>query len=145
MRARKRKNRRRNLNYVQRNGWCSELGFKTYAAYLKSDLWKEIRAKVMVLYAGKCCQCDKTATQVHHNTYTKQNIFGTCLSGLFAICGPCHTDLEFTKKGKKRLPPAVKVKPRPGQMGPKGRARIMRQMANDKANNDLAIEKHFPR
>ena len=64
------------------------LGFKSYKAYLASDLWASIRKRQ--LSRAPRCHCGEKATQVHHQNYTWRNINGFDLEGLFSICYACH-------------------------------------------------------
>lgn len=85
--------------YNKRNIILEELGFTDYQEYLKSNLWKSIRAKVL---PSKCCCCRKKASQVHHSKYTFENLSGKSIEHLHPICLGCHQKIEFTKKGIKR-------------------------------------------
>ena len=81
--------------------WKS-LGFASYSDYLKSDLWKGIRARVLKCANGRCCCCNAIAFEVHHDVYSEENLSGRSLNGLFAICRKCHQTIEFTESGRKR-------------------------------------------
>lgn len=72
-----------------------------YKAYLKTDLWATIRARVMKRDAHTCRICGEAATQVHHTNYTRAVLTGRCLVALFAICGGCHKFVEFRMDGGK--------------------------------------------
>lgn len=45
-------------------------------------------------------RCTKTATQVHHSKYTKENLTGESLEFLHPVCHKCHESAEFLN-GKK--------------------------------------------
>ena len=89
------------MSYKFRDQILKELGYTSYAQYLRSDLWKRIRSFVLSLFRGRCCCCGKRASQVHHQRYTKENLSGESYYGMVAICGFCHTKGEF-KDNKKR-------------------------------------------
>jgi len=60
-----------------------------YQEYLKSDEWREKRAKVMRRAGGVCEGCmSRPAMQVHHKTYV--NIGRELLFELVALCSVCH-------------------------------------------------------
>lgn len=67
----------------------------SYQEYLKSDLWREQRARVMRRDRNKCQCCGGPATQVHHIGYTKRMLRGQGTYFLIAVCRPCHEFLEF--------------------------------------------------
>jgi len=82
-----------NDNYETRNAILSEMGFKTYAAYLRSDLWKAIRTRHM---QGKCRLCEfKMANTLHHTSYTAEIMQSGCRNHLVPLCRTCHIVLEF--------------------------------------------------
>lgn len=81
-----------NINnpYEYRNDNLRRLGFKSYAAYLKSALWRSIRDRVLVRHR-MCQSCMKRAsTQVHHRAYDLHTLSGADLRCLTALCRPCH-------------------------------------------------------
>lgn len=88
--------------YVDRNLTLSEMGFASYADYLASDLWQQIRRQVLMKYP-LCYICSQnTATVVHHMTYHKTVLDATRLSGLISLCRDCNHRIEFGAKGHKR-------------------------------------------
>ncbi len=74
---------------------------ESYQDYLKSDLWQDVRARVLRRDNGVCRICGGTATQVHHTCYSAAALEGRSLVGLFAICRPCHAFVEFRQDGSK--------------------------------------------
>lgn len=91
------------LGYAARDKVLLELGFESYAEYLKSDLWKRVRAKVFACRGNRCWLCDQKATQVHHKSYTRRILLGKKFKGLMPICGKCHLLIEFDGKQKTSL------------------------------------------
>ena len=74
------------------------MGFKSYADYLKSKMWKEIVDQVKK--RDKNCRfCGKNGYSIHHGIYALQ---GYNLREVYLCCGKCHYELEFTKAGIKR-------------------------------------------
>tara|TARA_Y100000356_G_scaffold45882_1_gene36122 strand:- start:82 stop:963 length:882 start_codon:yes stop_codon:yes gene_type:complete len=74
-----------------------DLGFKNYASYIASDLWrKDIRPKVKKKYEGVCQSCkikmqgNGVPQVVHHRKYTEANMSGESLDGLMLVCKKCH-------------------------------------------------------
>lgn len=89
-------------SYEWRSKILAELGFASYAAYLKSDLWSGIRQAVLRRDRGQCGACRSThASQVHHRTYTKAALCGRSLSELVSLCRDCHRCIEFHADGSK--------------------------------------------
>lgn len=81
-----------NINnvYRYRDDNLLAMGYPSYRAYLKSDLWRSIRARVLA--ARPLCEgCAKRqATQVHHRAYDPVTLRGENLNALTAICRRCH-------------------------------------------------------
>jgi len=71
-----------------------------YAAYLASDLWKDIRARVLARDNYLCQACFNKAEQVHHKDYKQATKQGECLDGLISLCRSCHVKIEFNGKQK---------------------------------------------
>lgn len=89
--------------YERRNENLLILGFKDYAQYCRSKLWKSIRDS-RIANEPRCYGCGRPAVQVHHTRYTKEVLAGESTDGLYSICKRCHWYCEFTKSGKKRSP-----------------------------------------
>jgi hypothetical protein len=87
--------------YSQRDKILSKMGYSTYAAYLESSLWSNIRNGVMSACGRRCCACKKKANQVHHSEYTEANLSGDSTAGLHPICHKCHSIIEFDDTGQK--------------------------------------------
>ncbi len=77
-------------------------GYATYSEYLKSDLWLDLRERVLDLHNRTCGMCRGVATQVHHRHYGIRTLLGKTLVHLFPVCGKCHVGIEFDSFGKKR-------------------------------------------
>ena len=92
--------------YAERNDTLEDLGFKDYAAYLRSKLWKSIRRDKLGV-DPECYGCGREATQVHHGKYTIENLSGLSDEHLYPICGRCHKWIEITKDWVKRSPTAA--------------------------------------
>ena len=85
-------------SYGARNAILSRMGFKSYPAYLRSDLWKSIRGRYIV---GNCLVCrKKKATTLHHTEYSEETLRGGGKS-LIRLCRTCHMCLEFSGFGVK--------------------------------------------
>lgn len=94
------------MKYKERDEILEELGYDDYRHYLKSDLWSEIRDRVLKESGYECICCgnqklDETLVmQIHHMVYSKENLSGESLYGLVAICRSCHVKAEFKPKAK---------------------------------------------
>lgn len=71
----------------QQDRFSREAGFWCYRDYLKSDLWQEIRSRILPC---KCRRCDADAECVHHHRYTRENMAGDDIKHLVPLCTPCH-------------------------------------------------------
>lgn len=85
--------------YSERNQILKKLGFGSYADYLKSLMWTDIRNDFL-LHNPTCCKCGVSATQVHHSQYTYDNLRGRSTQFLHAVCRPCHESAETTNGRK---------------------------------------------
>jgi hypothetical protein len=73
------------------------LGFASYKAYLRSSLWQQIRATVVLRAGGVCEGCCKVPlTVVHHVDYDIETLRGERPDRLIASCHRCH-DLWHVK------------------------------------------------
>lgn len=81
-----------NINnvYKYRADNLRRMGFRSFRAYLHSDLWLSIKARV--LEAQPNCQCCKTrrATLVHHRAFDPATLAGVTTGALTAACKPCR-------------------------------------------------------
>lgn len=89
--------------YERRAVVLAELGFKDYAQYSRSKLWKGIHDAV-IAEDPNCYGCGRPALQVHHTFYSRDVLSGKSRDGLYPICKRCHRWIEFTKDGYKRSP-----------------------------------------
>lgn len=71
----------------QQDRFSRELGFWCYKDYLKSDLWQEIRSRIL---PAKCRRCGQDADCVHHQRYTLDNMRGKDSKYLVPLCNLCH-------------------------------------------------------
>lgn len=60
-----------------------------YRAYLQTEQWAEIRAKVYSDAEGLCVICQAPAEAVHHRFYT-ENFEDDTTDGKLAVCDRCH-------------------------------------------------------
>lgn len=89
--------------YEKRNAIIREMGYSSYADYLSSPLWWEIRSRVLDRDGHKCRACGHHANQVHHRKYSVLAMAGSDLSDLESICGKCHKRIEFRYSTKRPL------------------------------------------
>lgn len=81
---------------------------KSYQEYLKSDVWKNIRQRVISIHGNICESCGSNKDiQVHHTQYSKKVLTGESLKGLFVICKSCHTKIHLM--GEKQINVKLKV------------------------------------
>lgn len=80
--------------YAYRDDNLQRLGFSSYGRYLKSELWKTIRAAVLERDHHRCQFCGRLAKTAHHRAYDPATLAGECLNALSAICQRCHKRVE---------------------------------------------------
>lgn len=90
--------------YAERNVILKSIGFDSYADYLKSDLWRDISARVLSK-GRRCwvCKRRRSAREAHHDIYTRRNLLGETLAGIYPVCHICHLAIEFQGKHKRDL------------------------------------------
>lgn len=60
-----------------------------YNGYLRSEVWAEVRRRVLVRAKGTCQDCrTRPAAEVHHLTYIR--VGRECWGDLQAVCLECH-------------------------------------------------------
>lgn len=100
-RAKARKCRRKLMHgkngtgYASRNSYLKNMGFASYADYLKSDLWKDIKSRVFEEKGRDCLICMKPASVLHHLRYHYDDLQGKTLENIVPLCNGCHHDCEF--------------------------------------------------
>ena len=88
-----------------KDAMLKSLGFDSYAEYLRSDLWKEIRKKVFSIKGRICHCCGKRASAVHHTAYTFKSLVGdtrSLMANMHPICAKCHKKVHFKPTGEFR-------------------------------------------
>lgn len=90
-------------DYASRDKWLTTMGFASYREYLKSETWKSIRKRVLDKHNRRCAICSGYASHVHHNRYHINDLTGSTLDFLVALCGDCHRRIEFDGDRKRTL------------------------------------------
>lgn len=79
------------MNWHERKQSLASLKFPSYQHYLRSPLWKQIRARVFARAEGRCEDCqDNPPTEVHHLSYGLGVMSGNDDLELRAVCSQCH-------------------------------------------------------
>ena len=82
--------------YTTLNQALSRVNFNDYSEYLSSNLWKNIRNKVLNRSKGRCELCTRKAKlEVYHRGYTLFALLGKRLDSLIACCDLCHREKSF--------------------------------------------------
>ncbi len=70
---------------------------QSYADYLKSEQWQQLRLKVLQRDGFRCQGClAARATQVHHRSYG--HVRGEFCFELISLCDACHERLHGRSK-----------------------------------------------
>lgn len=96
--------------YGNRNVILNEIGFMSYDDYLRSELWSQIRSRVLSLNPHCAC-CSKAAELVHHDAYYRKLLLGDEKSverDLYPLCHACHYTVEFEGNRKRSFGEAVR-------------------------------------
>ena|ERR1700678_3210273 len=87
--------------YDERDKNVRALGFKDYAEYLASDLWRGIRLRAMKAHGSLCAVCRRQADQVHHRSYARIVMSGHDIGPLMPLCRADHERAEIRSDGSK--------------------------------------------
>lgn len=87
-----------------------KLGFDEYSEYLKSNLWKDIRKKILEDSSYSCYVCgwnprgkrQAYKLQVHHKQYDIFTMQGLALENLIPLCYKCHRVAHFGTASRKK-------------------------------------------
>lgn len=127
--------------YRYRNDNLAALGFQSYRAYLRSDLWQSIKARVFQERGRRCERCERPASHVHHRAYDPATLRGDDIRSLTVACRRCHGKAEkpeMRQSAQDRLMGANKYLFRRHSV-PKGHA-IWRQKRKEGRERRRAIE-----
>ena len=136
------------MTIKKRNEILLSAGYASYRSYLASDLWKEIRRACFLLKGCKCSGCNKPATQVHHSSYTEENLLCVNLKSieqtLFPVCKDCHHRCHFKEDKFRTIAQAgesIRGRFRSNKKKPTKRAmKLRRQMANSAIENERLLK-----
>ena len=78
------------------------LGFRTYAEYLASPLWRRIKTQELRRAGGKCAACGNITRTIHHRDYRPRVLAGNDSAALVALCQPCHDHVHYAPGKKER-------------------------------------------
>ena len=80
-----------NINniYEHRDDNLRRLGFKSFRAYKRSDLWRSIEARVLA--GSPRCRCcgQRRADRVHHRAFDPATLSGDSIAALTPLCETC--------------------------------------------------------
>ncbi len=66
------------------------IGFSSYAEYLASGMWAQVRNQAFAQWGKRCRACNGQATQLHHADYSRATLEGKTLKYLWPVCNVCH-------------------------------------------------------
>ena len=113
-----RSRRKRDVSYDYRIEVLNRNGFSSYREYLKSDLWSDIKRRVLERDGGACRVCGQEAKYVHHDSYGDVTIRGEHIGKLYSLCLRCHGEVEFEGKRKRDFSSARKALAHKIEFGP---------------------------
>jgi hypothetical protein len=73
-----------------------EKGFESYLEFLNSDLWKQLKSKMLnanIPYSCVCCG-SKNLLQLHHRRYKKNDLLKLKITNLCWVCRSCHQEIH---------------------------------------------------
>src|ERR1041384_467720 len=79
---------KRQARIEARDAALQRLGYKTYAAYLGSRAWRQVRERYKASDLPQVCRCGATRWQLHHTTY--ERVGREHLEDLIPLCSECH-------------------------------------------------------
>lgn len=81
--------------YIERNRNLRQLGYRSYAAYLRGASYRKIRERAFIENGNLCWCCGDDATEIHHTDYGLATLLGQRLDNLVPICHRHHKEIEF--------------------------------------------------
>jgi hypothetical protein len=101
----KKKQQQSNTNsfnaYHERNELLKDMGYPSYAHYLRSPTWARIRTETLKRNNFTCFRCSQRAQTAHHLNYSKNTLLGLNKGSIVAICFDCHRQIEHKDSGRK--------------------------------------------
>lgn len=82
-------NTKRSVRARVREVRLREHGYDSYAAYLSSPAWRDLKARYRESDLPQICMCGETKVQLHHTTY--ERVGRERLDDLIPLCHDCHT------------------------------------------------------
>lgn len=79
-----------------------EAGFETFEQYKESEKWSKIVQMTLERDNHKCKFCKARGCTIAYSIYTRGNIDGRNLDGIFSVCEYCNNRLTYTKDNHKR-------------------------------------------
>jgi hypothetical protein len=112
-------------------GKLHRLGFKTYAEYLASPHWRELKRRYLASSLRKHCSCGKPRRDFHHLTY--ERLGAEKLTDIEPLCRTCHEDRHRKARPKPHRSHGRKKKRR----GPR-RTHQQRERAKERYTDPVA-------
>lgn len=88
-------------SYTDRDALLVTMGYRSYEAYLASELWRSIRDRA-IKRDKHCVVCGGEIECVHHESYANDVLRGANIRPLKSLCHDCHKVVEFRSSGEKR-------------------------------------------
>lgn len=88
--------------YTKRNDVLERLGYDDYKEYLSSPFWAGLRQLIFKRDRWSCRCCGAKAQAIHHDSYSRRVMRGSNHKPLYAVCNPCHDQIERDESGGKR-------------------------------------------
>jgi hypothetical protein len=98
---------------VYKKAWkvLKTLGFKSYVEYFKSEMYFNIKRRVLETYT-KCACCDSQSTQVHFSNHKLSVLTGKVLHKIVPLCGKCYRLMWYEGDTKRTAKEAFNVSQR---------------------------------
>ena len=76
-------------------------GYRSYSAYLKSDMWQGIKDRAGLLRGHQCYCCGQKSQAFHHRYYSEKNLISPddkeILSSIYPVCNKCHEKIHKSR------------------------------------------------
>lgn len=95
------------LGYSDRNWNLKALGFSNYREYLQSQLWYDIKSRILKRDSYRCRLCRNKGLIPHHNSYSLDSLAGKNIDDIVTVCKKCHELIEFHEGSKRSFKQAV--------------------------------------
>lgn len=92
-----------NRDNASRDSIVRSLGYASFGMYLRGEIFSIIRKRFARELGNTCAVCGGFASKIYHRHYSRENLSGKSLDGLFAMCESCKINSDRSKIVKESI------------------------------------------